>query len=548
MLFLLLGAFCHTLSQTYHISGNVSTSKEAVINAEVTFINAEDSTKKFTTLTDNLGNYQLNLITSVNNQEVTIPTNFELAQNYPNPFSNETAITYKLNEQADISIKIYNVLGQEVKKIAFGTQQIGVHGITWDGRDNYGNKVTPGIYFYQLQNRNEKLMKKMVYGIGSPVGVQLNINRVNVGNEGIKNLHKDLVETGSYTVKIRSTADTKPIIKASEFPNITVKRDTTLNFQVQEAEQWKLLGLEDETVTAIAVDPIDPKIIYSGTLYDYSAGKSGKLFKSTDAGTTWDTLVIGGGYRNILIDPSNHNIMYASPGGIIKSEDGGKTWKQIMDGIYLDPETRVQSLAMNPKNPNVLYAGTGGFFGGNFYKSYDGGLHWNKTSSDSLRDGVVSIAVDPIDTNNVYAGTAFRGILWKSTDAGVTWFRTGLGEIGVHNIFVDPQMPTKIYVGIPWLGIFRTEDGGMSWENFSQGLPAERSVMKILKSNVSRLFLVATSGDDGGIYEYSFLQNQWIRIGINALHVSYYYSDLKISSDHEKLYFGGKGIYVMSLK
>jgi len=313
-------------------------------------------------------------------------------------------------------------------------------------------------------------------------------------------------------------------------------------------EEWKLLGLENETVTAIAVNPINPKIIYAGTMYDYSAGKSGKLFKSTDAGTTWDTLVIGGGYRNILIDPLNHNIMYASPGGIIKSEDGGQTWKPIINGIYLDPETRVQSLAMNPKNPNVLYAGTGGFYGGTMYKSYDSGLHWNEIGRDSLRDGVVSIAIDPIDTNNVYAGTAFRGILWKSTDAGTTWFRTGLGETGllIHDILINPDQPSTVYAGLR--GIFKTEDGGMNWENFSQGLPTICDVVKIQKYSSSRIFLVGTSGNDGGIYEYSFLQNQWMRIGINNLHVSYYYSDLKISSDHDKIYFGGKGIYVMSLK
>ena len=59
---------------------------------------------------------------------------------------------------------------------------------------------------------------------------------------------------------------------------------------------------------------------------------------------------------------------------------------------------------------------------------------------------------------------------------------------------------------------------------------------------------MATYGDDGGIYEYSFLQNKWIRIGIDSLHVSYYYSDLNVFSNPNKIYFGGNGIYVMDLK
>ena len=235
----------------------------------------------------------------------------------------------------------------------------------------------------------------------------------------------------SYTVQIANTDCTIPKIQFSEFPNITIQRDTIIDFQVQE-EQWHILGLGDETVTAIAVDPINTNVIYAGTLYDYSAGINGKLFKSINGGTTWDTLLVGGGYSEILIDPLNTNIIYALPGGIIRSEDGGTTWQSIMDGIYLDAETRLRSLAMNPKNSNVLYAGTAGFYLGNLYKSYDGGLHWNAIGDDSLRDGVVCLAIDPIDTNIVYAGTSWRGILWKSTDAGVTWFRTELGEVGTH--------------------------------------------------------------------------------------------------------------------
>ncbi|MEW6509215.1 MAG: hypothetical protein AB1432_15895 [Bacteroidota bacterium] len=235
-------------------------------------------------------------------------------------------------------------------------------------------------------------------------------------------------------------------------------------------EQWKFIGLENETVTAIAVDPIYPNIIYAGTRYDYSAGINGKLFKSTDSGTTWDTLLVGGGYRSILIDPSNHNIIYAAWGGIMKSYDGGKTWKPIINGIYISYERRVQSLAMNPKNPNVLYAGTEGVYGGTMYKSYNGGLHWNEIGSDSLSDGVVSIAIDPIDTNNVYAGTAWRGILWKSSDAGSNWFRTGLGETGIVDIVaVNPKQSNIIYAGARFEGFFTSYNLGKTW--VKEGFP-----------------------------------------------------------------------------
>jgi hypothetical protein len=314
------------------------------------------------------------------------------------------------------------------------------------------------------------------------------------------------------------------------------------------ADVWTFLGLENETVTAIAVDPVFPKIIYAGTASDFSAGIDGKLFKSTDCGNTWDTLLIGGSFREILIDPTNRNIIYALPGSIIKSEDAGKTWQTIINGIQIDPERRVQSLAIDPQNTNILYAGTGGFYGGTMYKSVNGGMHWNEIGDDSLRDGVISIAIDPINTNNIYAGTAFRCILWKSSDAGSTWFRTGLGEneTFVHDIYIDPQS-SIVYAGIR--GVFKTEDGGINWEKLDQGLP--NVIIDIVKINKysSRLFIITTFGDDGGIYEYSYLENHWTRIGIDNLHVSYYYSDLEANSlNPDKVYFGGKGIYVMGLQ
>ncbi len=317
--------------------------------------------------------------------------------------------------------------------------------------------------------------------------------------------------------------------------------------QEQVPGQWRLLGLENETVTAIAVGPVNPSIIYAGTKSDFSAGINGKLFKSSDGGATWDTLLVGGSYKDILIDPSNPDIIYAMPFSVIKSEDAGKSWRPIIDGIHLDWETRVQSLAVNPKNPKVLYAGTGGFGGGDIYKSHDGGLHWNKTPSKSLSDGATCIAIDPVDTNVVYAGTAWRGIIWKSTDSGENWCQTGLGGKGlIHYIFINPDQSNIIYSGSS--GIFKTEDGGINWENISQGLPKTLfNIVKIQQSSSLRLFLVATFGDDGGIYEYSFAQNQWIKFGIDSLHVSYYYSDLKFYSNPDRLYFGGKGLYVRYL-
>lgn len=320
---------------------------------------------------------------------------------------------------------------------------------------------------------------------------------------------------------------------------------TSCGDQSPKLGEWYYLGFGNETVTSIAVDSEDKNIIYVGTDSDFSLGVHGNLFKSTDAGKTWDTLVIGGSYKNIIIDPTNPNIIYAMPSSLIKSKDAGETWQYIIDGITLDWETRIQSLAINPQNPEVLYAGTGGFNGGNLYKSHNGGLTWNTVPSDSLREGVISIAVDPVDTNIVYAGTAWRCFVWKSTDAGKTWFNTEANNEGapIYDILIDPNNNSTVYVCSR--GVFKSEDGGINWSNISNGLPVDfYNVMKIQQSSSSRLFLVATYGDDGGIYEYIESEDKWNRIGIDSLNVSYYYSDLKFYSDPDRLYFGGKGLYM----
>jgi photosystem II stability/assembly factor-like uncharacterized protein len=313
-------------------------------------------------------------------------------------------------------------------------------------------------------------------------------------------------------------------------------------------DEWTLLGLENEKVTAIAVDPVNLNVIYAGTASDFSAQIQGKLFKSSNCGKTWDTLLIGGSYREIIIDPLNHKRIYALPGPIIKSEDAGKTWYNISNGFRLNWETRLQSLAIDLKNSDILYAGTGGFFGGSMYKSINGGLDWIEIGKDSLSGhGVISIAIDPVNSNIIYVGTQWTSMVWKSTDGGTSWSFTGLQtNCLIHDINFVSQQPLKVYTASN--GIYESQDGGLSWRNLDQGLPEVfYQVMKV-DTYSTGVYIIVSYDDDGGIYEYSFSQNRWIKIGIDSLHATYYYSDLAFSSDPERIFFGGRnGIYVKDL-
>lgn len=84
-----------------------------------------------------------------------LPHEFRLAQNYPNPFNPETQIRYELPQSASVRITIHNHLGQLVRTLKSGNRSAGFHTVVWDGCDDFGHRVTSGIYFYRLQTDNQ---------------------------------------------------------------------------------------------------------------------------------------------------------------------------------------------------------------------------------------------------------------------------------------------------------------------------------------------------------------------------------------------------------
>ncbi len=93
--------------------------------------------------------------------DVTLPSEFSLAQNYPNPFNPTTQIAFTLAQRTDLTLTIYNVLGQEIRALAQGAYPAGAHQILWDGADNSGSSVASGIYFYRLKTADYTQTRKM---------------------------------------------------------------------------------------------------------------------------------------------------------------------------------------------------------------------------------------------------------------------------------------------------------------------------------------------------------------------------------------------------
>jgi photosystem II stability/assembly factor-like uncharacterized protein len=218
-----------------------------------------------------------------------------------------------------------------------------------------------------------------------------------------------------------------------------------------------------------------------------------KILLSQDGGETYEVVtnglpdykissntMWGVGYpRALSVDPSNPEIIYLgidgdptdgkSGGGIFKSEDGGRQWKQLPN----QPGSRrmFYGLMVDPTNPKRLFWGACGN-GGGVYRSEDGGESWTKVFSE--QQWVFNLLVTGDGT--VYCGA---NSLWQSTDHGTTWKKLGELQPGgtVCGIEADPRDPKTLWASlVTWDlssrgGVYKTTDGGETWTNITGDLP-----------------------------------------------------------------------------
>ncbi len=91
-----------------------------------------------------------------------LPLRFALFQNHPNPFNPGTVIRYALPTSTDVTLTVYNLLGQEVRTLIQSTMAAGYHKVYWDGKDGFGKQVASGVYFYRLQTKEFTKANKML--------------------------------------------------------------------------------------------------------------------------------------------------------------------------------------------------------------------------------------------------------------------------------------------------------------------------------------------------------------------------------------------------
>ncbi len=272
--------------------------------------------------------------------------------------------------------------------------------------------------------------------------------------------------------------------------------------------RWRSIGPHrGGRSTAAAGVRTEPNVFYMGAT-------GGGVWKTENYGITWvpvsDGQIATGSIGAIDVADSNPNVVYAGTGseairsnvilgrGVYKSSDAGKTWQFV----GLREVGQIGQLKIHPKNPDIAYvASIGNPFGWGpdrgVYRTKDGGRTWQKVLFINDQTGVVSIAINWQNPNELYAGAwraqrkpwtivsggpASEGGVYKSTDGGDHWTRmsAGMPDDLIGKVWVDiaQSNPKIVYAQVEAKGdkggLYRSDDGGAKWTlvNNTQALRA----------------------------------------------------------------------------
>lgn len=212
----------------------------------------------------------------------------------------------------------------------------------------------------------------------------------------------------------------------------------------------------------------------------------------------------GGIIRAFTISSTNPQALYVGTpdAGIFRSKDGGQSWEFAMQRVQ---GNFIFHLAVDSNNPSIVYAA---FVNGGLYKSADGGSGWVPLNANIQ---AFSIAIDPANTNVLYVGTR-NGKIYKSTDGGASWVEKSSGlpnqELSVSKIIVDPSNPQWVYAATGWwddvrgAGLFKSEDGGATWQAINQGFPGKTvSTLAMDPTDPQVLYAANDDGSAPGLYK-----------------------------------------------
>lgn len=287
--------------------------------------------------------------------------------------------------------------------------------------------------------------------------------------------------------------------------------------------KWRNIGPfrggRSVAVTGLVADPLT---YYMGTT-------GGGVWKTTDAGTTWQNISDGffktGSVGAVAVCESDPNVVYVGMGehavrgvmtsygdGVYKSTDAGKTWKKL----GLDLTRHISGISVHPNNPDIVYvAAQGALYGPTedrgVYKSTDGGASWEKVLYVDTHTGCADLSMDMTNPRILYAA------MWD-----------------------HQRRPWEIQSGGKGSGMYKSTDAGETWKKIEQGLPKEKGKMAVgvCRSNPSKLYAVVEGNsekEEGGLFMSDNAGKSWTRVSKDHRLVqrAWYYIELSIDPLNE---------------
>jgi hypothetical protein len=190
---------------------------------------------------------------------------------------------------------------------------------------------------------------------------------------------------------------------------------------------------------------------------------TGQLAATSAPASSWTPLgPFGGSVQALTVDPHNAGVVYAILNGFaFRSADGGGAWSLLPAGFTNN------SLAVDPSRPTTLYLAAAGV-----QKSTDGGAHWTTVGLKTY--GVSAVAVDPTASSRLYAGTSANGV-FRSVNGGTSWQGASrplpAGDARRVASLAVPRTGGVVYAGTGD-GVYKSADGARNWQPASRGLPS----------------------------------------------------------------------------